>query len=213
MTTASIKRIGVLVAILLSITVSGFAQTSSDTPPAFVTKLLGQLQQDGWSSAASAALANAASRLNWSGTNAADPQVVAVALEYGAHQDTALPPTTQAQVALELALSSVQMEQTGMSRQSAAVAALTAVRSSLSNLQAAIADHTSGNTIGDIIGSAVSSAVRNQVQNSVAPQIGSHSSVGQGLTANGSGSPYGPPSTTPGPPSGTPSGGAGRGAR
>lgn len=212
MITAFAKRFGATAFALLAITMSSFAQSASGNT-AFVTKLLVQLQQDGWSPAASAALGNAASRLDWSGTDNADPQVVALALEYGASHDAALTATAQAQIALQLALSSVEMEKSGLSQQSAAVAALTALQSSLAELQAAIANHTPGSGVGDIIGKAVSNAVRDQVQSSIGPQINAHSSVGQGLAPNAGGSSYGPPSGAPGASSGNLGGSAGQGAR
>lgn len=197
MTTIVLRRLSVIAALTLAIALPGFAQTAAGTP-SFVGKLLTQLEQDGWSPAASQALANAAARLNWNGTNGADPQAVAFALQYSATHGAALPATVRAQLALRLALGSVEMQQAGMDRQSIAVAALSAVRASLADLQAGNANQTAGNGVGNVIGKAVSNAVRNQIQASVRSQMRSHASVGRGQGSNEGNGPYGPPSGTPG---------------
>lgn len=201
------KRLSIVAAACLVMAVPAFAQTAGD-PPAFVAKLLTQLEQNGWSPQASKALANAAARLDWSGTKAADPQAVALGLAYGAKQNASLSPTAQAEIALKLALGSVQMQQAGMGQQAVAVAALSAVRDSLPDLQTAIANHSPGSGVGNIVGKAVSTAVRNQIQASVGPQINSHASVGRGMSARGEGAAAGAggsaPASTPGAPSGTP---------
>lgn len=185
------RRLSAIVALAVATSLPSFAQTVPGSP-AFVGKLLVQLRQDGWSPAASQALAQAAEKLNWNGTNGADPEVVALALEFGAKQDSSLPATIQARLALELAVSSVEMEQAGMGQRSVAIAALNAVRYSMPDLQSAVAGHTPGTGVGDIIGKAVSTAVRNQIQASLGPQANGHAAAGQGVVI--SGGPYGPPS-------------------
>jgi hypothetical protein len=218
MTTKVSIRLSAIAVLFLAVALPGFGQTTQSAA-AFVAKLVTQLEQDGWNVAASTALADAASRLDWGGTTGADPQAVALALEFGTERSTALTPIVQAQVALQLALSSVKMEKAGMNRQSVAIAALNAVRDSLPDLQTAIANHAPGSGVGNLMGKAVSTAVRNQIRSSVGPQISAHASVGQGMTPKGSGGSYGPSSGmsgTPGSPgtsTGTPVGRRGPGIR
>jgi len=135
--------------------------------PAFVPGLLAQLAKDGWSAQATTALSNAAAELDWSGTQGANPSVVALALESGKSQDQGLQPAAEAQLALQLALhlalSTAQMQAAGLDSHETAAAALTAVQASLADIQAWFAGGRQGN-LGEIIRTDVSRAVRHQMQ-------------------------------------------------
>ena len=133
------------------------------TGPAFVPELLAQLAKDGWNVQATTALSNAAAKLDWSGTLGANPSVVALALESGKSQDQGLQPTAEAQLALQIALSTTQMQAAGLDSHDTAAAALTAVQGSLSDIQAWFAGGRQGN-LGEIIRTDVSQAVSHQVQ-------------------------------------------------
>ena len=125
------KRLFVLVltAVLLAgANVLAEEQNDAERPP-FVEQLLGLLQQEGWSPAEIRELVAAADEIDWDGTEPADPAVVALALELGRQQD--LEPGERALMALELALTAVEMEALGYDDRAVARAALRGVRDAM----------------------------------------------------------------------------------
>ena len=166
------KLIAVAVATLLLAGVCAVGSALTATHE-FVPALLSQLAADGWSPQETQALGLAASGLDWSGVQGADPQVVALSLEM-AGRDQQLSAADEAQFALQLATSSAQLAAAGLDDHAQAAAALLAVRTVLSDIQGWIAGGRQGN-LGQLIRHTVANAVRHQVQAAAGSQ-----SAGQG---------------------------------
>ena len=166
------KLMAVAVAALLlaGVCAVGSAQTATRE---FVPALLSQLAADGWSPQETQALGLAASGLDWSDAQGANPEVVALSLEM-AGRDQQLSAADEAQLALQLATSSAQLAAAGLDDHAQAAAALTAVRTVLSAIQGWIADGRQGN-LGQLVRQTVANAVRHQVQAAAGSQ-----SAGQG---------------------------------
>jgi len=106
------KLMAVAVAALLlaGVCAVGSAQTATRE---FVPALLSQLAADGWSPQETQALGLAASGLDWSDAQGANPEVVALSLEM-AGRDQQLSAADEAQLALQLATSSAQLAAAGL---------------------------------------------------------------------------------------------------
>lgn len=141
-------------------------QETGDTPP-FIEELSGLLEGRGWSAEDVARVVEAAKTLDWEGAEGADPEVVALALELGKREEADMEPLEQAQLALELALTAVEMESLGYGERSVARAALNGVRNILSDIRSWKEGGREGN-LGELIRNhlrnEVLSAGRSQVQ-------------------------------------------------
>jgi len=133
------KAGSIMVVVLTLVFASGsgvilFAQETAETPP-FVDELTALLESRGWSEEEVFNLAEAAKELEWEQAEGADPEVVALALELGKKQEATMEPLEQAQLALELALTAVEMESLGYNERVVARAALNGVRDIVSDIK------------------------------------------------------------------------------
>lgn len=134
------KRITALIAIaaLLVGAASAVAQTDDEqAPPQFVQNLAALLEGGEFTGEEVARLVTAAQQLNWEQTEKADPAVVALALQMSANPngEEDLEPLEQAQLAHELALTAVEMENEGYEERVVARAAIEGARQVTSRIQ------------------------------------------------------------------------------
>ena len=172
-----------LAAMLLAVVGVTMARAQIGTPP-FVPQMLSQLAKDGWTPQEINALDDAASRLDWSGTAGAGPDVVAMSLELAKSEDPQLSATDQAQLALQVALAADQMKSAGFEAHSVAIAALGAVRNVLAEIQGWMAGGRQG-SLGQIIRNSVADAVRQQGRAMAGAQSAGRGPDGQGPAGPG----------------------------
>ncbi len=134
------KRITVLIAIAVLLVATGSAVAQSDeeqAPPRFVEDLAALLEGGEFTGEEIAALVTAAQGLDWNGAEEADPAVVALALQMSesSNGEEDLEPLEQAQLALELALTAVEMENAGYEDRVVARAAIEGARQVTSRIQ------------------------------------------------------------------------------
>ncbi|MFP3958840.1 MAG: hypothetical protein ACLFUX_01605 [Spirochaetaceae bacterium] len=120
----------VLILVLLPAGLSLVAQTTDEEEeqPQFVEDLAALLEEGSYSGEDVAALVTAAQGLDWEQAGDADPAVVALAMELSAREDNEMEPLEQAQLALELARTAVEMENAGYDDRVVARAALEGAR-------------------------------------------------------------------------------------
>jgi hypothetical protein len=162
----------------------------------FASQLLAQLKDNGWAEQEVNAFAQAASQVDWSGTQASNAEGVALALTLQRRERLQLTATEQAQVALQLALMTAEMHAAGFNRHDTAVAAVGAARNALGMIGAWLAGGRQGQ-LGDLIRNRIAQTVRTQVLTAATAQ-----SAGRGEEAEGE-----PGLQGNGPPSWTPAGG------
>ena len=134
------KRLIAAIAISLFLFATGTALGQSeaeDAPPQFVEDLAALLEGGEFTGEEIAALVTAAQELDWEGAEAADPAVVALALEMSESEngEKDLEPLEQAQLALELALTAVEMENEGYEQRVIARAAIEGARQITARIQ------------------------------------------------------------------------------
>ncbi|MFW6139320.1 MAG: hypothetical protein ACOC7U_09115 [Spirochaetota bacterium] len=104
--------------------------------PPFIEELSALLSEKGWSEQEVNNLVEAAQELEgWEDAEEADPEVVALALELGKNEDQQMEPLEQAQLALNLALTAVEMNQLGYNERAVARAALNGARDTIAEIQ------------------------------------------------------------------------------
>lgn len=150
-------------ALALAAGTAGFApaQDGLEQEPAFVQKLTRMLEeQEGWSGQDVAALATAARDLDWEGTDAADPAVVALALRLGEQEAEEMEPLDQARLALELALVAVEMESLGYGEREVARVTLNGVRDALGEIQGWQREGREGRNLGLLVRNRIRTQLR-----------------------------------------------------
>jgi hypothetical protein len=123
--------LGMIVAVLVALPVIA-DELEDGQRPVFVDELMSLLQQEQWNASQIRELLAAADRLDWDGTDSADPAVVALALQLG-HQE--LEAGEQAIMALDLALTAVQMQALGYDERTVARAVLRGVRDAMADVR------------------------------------------------------------------------------
>jgi hypothetical protein len=143
------------------------AQDGLEQAPAFVQELTRMLEeQEGWSGQEVAALAAAARDLDWEGTEAADPEVVALALQLGEREAVEIQPRDQARLALQLALAAVEMESLGYREREVARVTLNGVRDALGEVQARLRERREAD-----LGQLARNRIRNQLRKAHQVQV------------------------------------------
>lgn len=140
-------------------------ENTEDTPT-FVKNLSGLLRERGWSADDISRLVEAAKALDWEGTEGAEPEVVALALEFGKREEAGMEPPEQAQLALELALTAMEMESLGYKERTVARAALNGVRNILTDIRRWREGGREGN-----LGELVRNRLRNEVRAACSLQV------------------------------------------
>jgi len=102
--------------------------------PDFVAELLELLAEEGWSAAQVQALAT--QNVDWERADGADPEVVALALEFAVSEDEAMGPMEQALLAITVAEAAIEMEAIGIGEMTIALTALEGVRDILAEVKA-----------------------------------------------------------------------------
>ena len=129
----------ICICVLYGGSIFAFGQREAEVAPrTFIEELVVQLRERDWSEEDVHAVAEQARELSWEGTEHADAELIAYALTYelrhGVSLDTSVG-LNRAQVALELALLSMEMEALGYSRQNIARTAVDGVRNVLEQVQ------------------------------------------------------------------------------
>lgn len=175
------------------------------------SRLSAQLTAAGWSGTDISNFIESASNLDWSGAVTADPEVVALALEFAAQRNDINDPQLQAELALQIALAAVQMHEAGMTGQQVAVAAINAVQMVKSEMNPR--GTSESGPPGQLVRTNVQSAINNAAR--LGTQRGLHSNgppehpPGQPPFDQSPGRgnpPYGPPGDPPAGPPITPPG-------
>jgi hypothetical protein len=138
---------------------------TGDTPP-FVDKLSGLLESRGWSTEEIASIIEASKTLNWERAEGADPEVVALALELGKREESGMEPLEQAELALQLALTTMEMKSLGYEERAVARAALNGVR----NVLREIIRWREGGKEGNL-GELIRNRLRNEVRSACYLQV------------------------------------------
>lgn len=175
-------------ALILTFGMPLFAQNATVGEPQLVQAIVAQLEQNGFDRGQGTAIAQAATALNWSGTEGASPQVIALALEFAHHNDPSFTPTEQAQLALQVALAAAEMHAVGIDEHSTAVTALNAVRTMLRQMDQQRTRNQTQSEIQLRIRESVAEAVRTQLQNRAENALQNHGPGGEGAGSPG----YGP---------------------
>lgn len=174
-------------ALMLAFGLPLHAQNVQAGEPQLVQALVAQLEQNGFGTGEGTAIAQAATSLNWSGTEGASPQVIALALEFAHQNNPSITPGEQAQLALQVALAAAEMHAAGVDERSTAVVALNAVRTMLQEMQQ-LRTQNQTSEVGLTIRNSVANAVRTQLQNEAVNALRTH-----GPGRDGAGSPgFGP---------------------
>ncbi len=183
------KDLAVMLAAVILVAGAVPAVSAQSGDPAVVPALVAQLAADGWSPQETQALSDAASGLDWSGTRGVNPQVVAIGLELAKSQDGSLTAGTQAELALQLALSTARLSAAGLDDHATAAAALAGVQAAISDIHTWIANGRQGN-LGEIIRKNVAKAVHGQLHDAAMTQSAAD---GQGFDRGEGNAPITPP--------------------
>jgi len=101
----------------------------------FFEELSSLLISNGWDITEVSILIEEARKFEWKEAEKADPEVVALALSLGKKEGIDLEPMEQAQLALEIALTAVEMESMGYTERVVARTALNGIRNMLLDIQ------------------------------------------------------------------------------
>jgi hypothetical protein len=134
--------------------------------PPQVERLVRELQERGWSASQLDEFATEASALDWDATASADPEVVALALEYFREQGGDVSGAHSALMARELAGVAAVMHETGFSSLEIGRAALEGTRDAVLDAARAGSDpgRVDGRALGDQLRERVVSRIRDQVR-------------------------------------------------
>ncbi len=166
------KRISVITLIsVLLIAALPAAVAAQDTQEEgnFVAELAQSLEETGWSEAEIKELVSAAQELNWEAAEGANSEAVALALNVAERrggdedEESELSGLEQAQLALETAVATREMEQAGFEERDVVRAALNGARNTIAQIQSWREGGREGN-LGKMIRNQVSEAVRNQAR-------------------------------------------------
>ena len=152
----------VMIGMIAMLALPVFAQEDAEEA-GFVGELRLILERDGWPGEQGARFVTAARGLDWTPAEGADPEVIALALEFTADADADVDGLSQAILALELAMSAAVMEEVGFDRLSIARAALDGARNAISDIQAWRDGGREGN-LGLIVREQVITSVRAQIR-------------------------------------------------
>ncbi|MGQ9616416.1 MAG: hypothetical protein ACUVWJ_08455 [Spirochaetota bacterium] len=146
----------------------GFSLPAQETgdKSSFIEELSGLLESRGWTDEKITQLVEATKSFDWRGTEGADPEVVALALELGKREEAGMGPLEQAQLALELALTAVEMESLGYQERTVARAALNGVRNILTDIRRWREGGREGN-----LGELVRNRLRNEIRTACSLQV------------------------------------------
>ena len=157
-----------------------FSQDSDE--PAFVTELVNELRDRGWSEEAVGNIREYAMELNWEGVSVSEPGVVALALELESNEDSDLSGLEKAQLALTLAETATQMEAAGFDERKVAAVTLHSTRNMLSVIEEFKTSDGDSN-LGEQIRNEIAFTVRNQLQIETSEKVKNRlKSVGNWLT-------------------------------
>lgn len=134
----------------------------------FLYELAFQLRTRGWNEDELGSLMEQARLMRWDEGRAADPAVVAFALHHGAHDWNEQDPEqafVRAQLALQLAISTQQMERLGYGAQAIAQGAARGVSEAVAQIRAQTMTRT-----GEDLGTQVRTMVRSMVAREIANQ-------------------------------------------
>jgi len=130
------KKTALLTATVLMLTLVGSlpAQESAD-PPQFLQETLQYMQQYGWSEAQLEQFRRAAMEQNWDDIEAAEPEIVALALRLANQNRAQLQAAENADLALELAYMARTMQRLGFQGRALAEAAFEGTRQIVRNME------------------------------------------------------------------------------
>lgn len=120
----------------LLIALPAFGQDEPEEAPQFVSDLAALLERGEFNGQEIAAFVRAAQDLDWDDAEGADPALVALALEQNADEENGLEPLEEARLALELALTTLEMENAGYDDRVVARAAVEGSREVVRQIQA-----------------------------------------------------------------------------
>ncbi len=146
-------------------------ETAQPEENEFITELTSQLRQRGWDKEDLGLLREQARLLDWKQTRMADPAMVAYALHYGTYNEGDHSPQTarlRAQLALQLALETRELEQLGYGFQTIAQGAARGIRDVTAQVrnQSMKQDRISMDpALGNMVRNAVRSEVLQQQKN------------------------------------------------
>lgn len=126
--------------------------------PEFASDLLDLLVDGGWTPEQLRELA--AQDVDWKQAEGADPEVVAMALQFARNEDEEMEPMEEALLAIELALAATEMEAVGIGKLTIAITALEGVRDILTDIQA----FRSGDLMGKELGETIRTRMRERVR-------------------------------------------------
>lgn len=155
-----LNRLTVLLAVLALVPVTTFAQETGGE--AFLLELSTQLAELGWDDDALAEFEAAAGELDWSGTENADPKLVAWAFEFGVPDDT-LAVQERAHLALALATQTAQLTRLGYAERDVAEAAMQATRAVVGEM-AQLRNETGNPNLGEMIQNQLNKAMEEQAR-------------------------------------------------
>ncbi len=170
---------GLVLLLLLGID-SGFAQQTESGSNQLLQRISSQLSHDGWSDVEINRFLSAASSLDWSSAVAANAQVVALALEFAVNRNDLTQPQVLAQLAQQIAVSSVQLERAGVDDQSTALMALNTVRNLLPLVGRVKSDTGDATALGNAVRSSVEASIVDQIRSGAMRGGGRPSGIGNG---------------------------------
>ncbi|MEA5033495.1 MAG: hypothetical protein VB025_15230 [Sphaerochaeta sp.] len=179
------KRLVTMVMILALVFGSVYgAESATSDGSAFLSELAYQLRLRGWNEGELGTFTEQARLMQWDEARMADPAMVAYALHYGTHDEADISgemATVRAQLALQLAIETRELERLGYGTQAIAQGAALGVRDITAQIRAEATERT-GTPMGPEMGLLVRNSVRNAVaqQQKNAPRNASAGSAGKG---------------------------------
>lgn len=151
-----------VIVILLMFLVSGLLVAQVGTEPPFVLDLAGELRGNGWTEEEVACFTDAAFALDWQGTEDTDVEIAALALGYfRAESADDQSGEQQARLALELALASRAMAESGFEKIDIARIELEGIRA---GLVGGTASDGSGNEFGQRVRQEILSSLQRRMR-------------------------------------------------
>ena len=160
------------------------AESATSDGSAFLSELAYQLRLRGWDEEELGTFTEQARQMQWDEARMADPAMVAYALHYGTHDEedpTGDMAAVRAQLALQLAIETRELERLGYGTQAIAQGAARGVRDITAQVRTE-ATERAGTPMGPEMGAMVRNSVRNAVsqQQKIAPRNASSGSAGKG---------------------------------
>ena len=153
-----VRTYGIIVLVVgLALIVGSPLWSQEGERSAFVGELLELLEGEGWTPEDVRALA--AQEVDWEQVEGANPEVVALGLQFARSMDEDMQPMTQSLLAINLAQAAIEMEAVGIGELTITLNALEGVRNILTDIKA----FRSGDMTGKELGETIRTTIRERV--------------------------------------------------